>query len=76
MSKRDEADPDKIWTEEEVLADEDLWRVSDDEEPEEKIYNKKGKQVEYNPNSRNKQYYEDEEELKEEQVSMARFLIE
>lgn len=66
---------EKVWTEEEILADEDLWRVESDLE-EEQLYTRTGKAVKYNPYVRNKEYYDDDEEFKEEQMFMARFLTE
>jgi hypothetical protein len=63
---------EKVWTEEEILADEDLWRVSDDSQDEEEQnrlhtatgtgFSRKKKIVEsvyYDANERNKEYYDD-----------------
>ena len=116
---------DKIWTEQEILNDEDLWRVSDSseyetEEEEEKkepvvVKNSaasdsknpdeaagdennlpnsaagakktgtandsamsspvKAKVTPYNPYDRNKDYYEDSEQLEDELEQMARYLV-
>jgi hypothetical protein len=68
----------KVWTEEEILADEDLWRVSDDSGSEQEAmhktagtgFSRKKKIIEtvpYDPNKRNKEYYDDEKQLRDEE---------
>ena len=114
-------DPDKVWTTEEILADEDLWKVTDSSEEssseEEKKESKTGSKLKsqqaddvaegtngtkpnadaakqnqtvmsgeespvkkakptpYNAYERNKDYYDNDEELEDELEKMARYLV-
>jgi hypothetical protein len=62
LQSSQQARDEKVWTEAEVLADEDLWRVSDDsdEEGAVKVYTKEGQvSYTYDPNVRNREFYDD-----------------
>jgi len=53
---------EKVWTEAEILADNDLWHVTDSDESDDEFF-EKGKKVEkvthYDARKRNKQFYSD-----------------
>lgn len=78
------------YTEAEILADHSIWGISDESDEENNSEpgsrhsgkrsagnkQKEQKNQEYNQRERNKNWYDDPDEVRREEVEMARFLIE
>ena len=60
-------------TGEEALADDDIWRVTEDSEED---GSDSGKEDYYNAKERNKMYYENPDLLYNEETEMAKYMIE